>query len=228
MPDGPVYTGVLYATYETLLKSYCYIDGTDYDSLLEEMFDAGKRKADEYLNNPFEELNPTVVFSSVVATDYIVVNGKTYTAAATGDEEELEFALGSSDSDAADNFVALVNSTTYGGSYGAVGVRGVLATNTTGTVKFTRKCNNLDPIVVSSSDEDKLLVRQVLDDVDIPEAVIQWLFQFVKRHFDNRDALIQDTTTGQGTKMWLSMKSEEAGMVDNFSLIDKWRLSPGF
>jgi len=228
MPDGPVYTRVLFATYETLLKSYCYVDGTDFDGLLEELFDAGKRAADEYLNNPFEIHNPTVVFSGVVANDTITVNGQTYTAAAALDEDELEFLVGASDTATADNFVALVNSTTEGGTYGNVGVPGVNAANSSGTVTFTRRFNNIDDIVITSSDDDKLLIRQVRVNDDIPEAIVQWLFQYTKRHFENREAVIQENISGKGLKMFLSLKSEEDGMGHNFSLIRQWRLMPGF
>jgi hypothetical protein len=232
MPDGPVYTNLAWATYKALLLAYCDVDAddegvSDYDALLEELFKAGKRKADEYLNNPFEVLNPTIAFSGVEECDYITVNGQTYTVADALDEDELEFALGADDSETADNFCTLVNSTTLGGSYGAVGVAGVLATNSEGTVTLTRRYNNVADIEVSSSDEDKLLVRQVRTAIDIPECVAQWLFQFVKRHFDNRDALIQDNITGKSVKMWLSMKSEQSGMTDNYDLISLHRIPVG-
>lgn len=231
MSDGPVYTNLVWDDengLKTLLKAYCYVDGTDYDTLLEELFKAAKRKADEYLNNPFEVLNPTIVFSGVEKGDYITVNGRTYTVADVLDEDELYFALGETDSDTADNFCVLVNSTTLGGSYGAVGVAGVSAANDEGTVTLTRRYPYPDTklIEVASSDEDKLLVRQVRTAVTIPEDVEQWIMQRVKRHFDNRDALIQENISGKGVKVWISMK-EETGMVDNFDLISQYRLLPG-
>jgi len=228
MPDGPVYTNVAYATYEDLLKAYCRVDGTDFDALLVALFDAAKRKADEYLCNPFEVLRPTIVFSGVEENDYITVNGRTYTVADELDEDELDFALGDTDSDTADNFCALVNSTTLGGSYGTVGVAGVTAANSEGTVTLSRRYAypNGKLITAVSSDEDKLLVRQVRTSIDIPEDIIQWLMQRVKRHFDNRDALIQENISGESVKMWLSMKGEEAGMVDNFDLLSHYRLLP--
>lgn len=234
MPDGPVYTNLVWATYKVLLLAYCAVDAddegvSDYDDLLEELFKAAKHKADEFLNNPFEVLNPVIAFSDVEKADYIVVNGQTYTVADALDEDELEFALGADDSETADNFCALVNSTTLGGSYGAVGVEGVLATNAEGTVTLTRRYGyaNCEDIEVESSDEDRLLVRQVRASIDIPEDVPQWIFQRVKRHFDNRDALIQENVSGRGVKMWLTMKSEEAGMVDNFDLISHLRIPVG-
>ncbi|GAF68414.1 unnamed protein product, partial [marine sediment metagenome] len=156
----------------------------DNDTLLEALFNGAKRKADGYLNNPFEVLNPTIAFSGVVADDYIVVNGRQYTAKAVADEDELYFALGASDSLTADNFCTYVNSTTLGGTWGATGVEGVLATNASGAVTLTRRQGyaDCDLIEVTSSDEDKLLVRQVLTQTSIPDAVIQWICQYCKRH----------------------------------------------
>jgi len=227
MADGPVYTNLVWATEKTLVKAYCRVDGTDHDALLEVLFNAAKRKADEYLNNPFEVLNPTVVFSGVVADDYIVVNGKQYTCKAAADEDELYFALGATDTLTADNFVAYINSTTLGGSFGATGVPGVLAANSTGTVTFSRRYGNNAAIVVESSDEDKLMVRQVRTALGIPEDVNQWIYQHIARNFRNRLAAMQTLVAGQDSNMYVSMKSEESGMQSNFDLISHLRLLPG-
>jgi len=233
MANGPVYTNIEWEkdgadpTEKTLVLAYCGVDGSDHDDLLERMFNAAKRRADEYLNNPFEVLNPTVVFDTVVADDYIVVNGKTYTVKATADEDALYFALGVDDSETADNFCTYVNSTTLGGTWGATGVEGVLAANSEGTVTFTRRYGNPDDIVVTSSDEDKLLVRQVRTLIDIPVDVNQWIYQYVRRHFRNRSALMMDTPAGIGSEMYVSMKSEESGMTENWDLIRHLRFSPG-
>lgn len=236
MADGPVYTGIAFATYKALLLTYCEVDAdatgvSDYDALLEALFDAAKRRADTYLNNPFEEIVPTIVFDGVVAGDYITIgfgdHSPMYTARATVDEDELEFAVGATDSDTADNFCALVNSTTLGGSYGSVGIEGLLATNTAGSVALTRRYGYVGDIDVTTNSDTKLLARQVRTSIDIPDEVIQWLFQFVKRHFDNRDALMQENVSGRSVQMWVSMKAEETGMVDNFNLISHLRLSAG-
>ena len=227
MANGPVYTNLAWATYTTLVRAYCGVDGSDHDGLLEVLFNASKRKADEYLNNPFAEIVPTVVFDGVVADDYIIVNGKTYTCKATADEDELEFALGTTDSDTADNFAAYVNSTSLGGSYGATGVEGVTAANTSGSVTLKADYGYADDIVVTSSDEDTLLTRDVLTSQTIPEDVNQWLYQRVRRHFRNRSALMMDSPAGIGQSMYVSMKSEESGMADNFDIISHLRLTPG-
>ena len=235
MADGRIYTDLTWATYKALVIGYCDLYADDdgvssHDDLLEALFDAAKRKADGYLNNPFEVLQPSIVFSSVVENDYITVNGQTYTAKDTADEDELHFALGDDDSEAAENFCTYVNSTTLGGSFGVVGVAGVLATNTDGTVVLTRRQGyaNSKPIEVYSSDEDTLMVRQVRTQIDIPESVVQWIMQFCKRHFANRAALMQQGISGKLTELYLGMRSEQAGMVDNYDLISMWRLSPGF
>jgi len=233
--DGRVYTDLAFATYKALIIAYCnlYADGSgvsDHDDLLTALFNAAKRKADAYLNNPFEALNPTIVFSSAAENDYITVNDQTYTIKETADEDDLYFALGATDSDTADNFVAYVNSTTLGGSFGVVGVPGVLATNATGTVTLTRRQGYpLSKLIeVYSSDEDRLMVRQVLTETSIPDAVVQWILQYIKRHFDNRTALVQKNLSGKSLEMYLSMKSEEAGMVDNLDLLAPYRLMPGW
>lgn len=227
--DGPVYTLITWEDWKTLLKIYCDVYPSEsYDTLLLKLFNAAKRKADEYLCNPFEVLRPTIAFSSVELNDYITVNGQTYMIASAEDEDELYFALAASDTLTATNFCTLVNSTTLGGSYGAVGVAGVSAANSEGTVTLSRRYAYPDGklIEVASSDEDKLLVRQVRTSLDIPDDVGQWIMQRVKRHFDNRDALISENISGLSVKQWLSMKSEEAGMIDNFNLIDLYRLLP--
>ncbi len=229
MADGPVYTQITWEAWKTLVKVYCDVYPSEsYDTLLLKLFSAAVRKADEYLCNPFEVLRPTIAFSGVEVNDYVIVNGQTYTIAATADESEREFALEDEDSDTADNFCTLMNSTTLGGSYGAVGVAGVSAANSEGIVTLSRRYLYPDGklIEVVSSDEDKLLVRQVRTSLDIPDDVGQWVMQRIKRHFDNRDALISENISGLSVKMWLSMKSEEAGMVDNFDLIDLYRLLP--
>jgi len=261
MIDGPVYTRLQWADEKDLLRAYCEVDVesgvSDYDDLLEALFNAAKRRADSYLNNPFEEINPTITFNGVVEGDWIsigmgtvdagsgeqvsernlLVSGttislaseysRTYTAATETDEDALEFAIGATDSETADNFCALVNSTTIGGSYSAVGVNEVIATNNNGVVTLTRRHSTIEDIVVHSSSSTRLLVRQVRTQIDIPEEVRQWVYQFVKRHFDNRDALIQKNVKGRDVRMWASMKSEESGMVDNFDLISHLRVPVG-
>jgi hypothetical protein len=226
---GPV-SALTFATYQTALKEYCQVDGTTYDTILEALFNAAKAKADTFLNNPFEVVNPTIVLSGVSADDWVTINGQTYTAATTGDEENLEFAVGSTDSDTADNLCALINSTTEGGSYGIVGVPGVTATNVAGTITLTREFPYPDrrKIEVESADEDTMMVRQVRTTGSIPYEVYQWIYQYVYRHFRNPGAVMQESIAGDGTKMWVGMRAEGAGMADNYDLIQQYRIPVGF
>jgi len=255
---GKVADTLTFADEKAKIKSYCFIDGTDHDTLLEALFDAAVVKADTYLNNPFEELRPTIVCASVAVGDtvtvgigklpelsgteiperYLTASGSgslsvhsndlaTYKAAAARDEDEREFAVGDTDGDTATNLAALINSTTLGGSYGAVGVDGVSASVDGATITLSRRYPGHGEVYVSSSSKTTLLVRQVRTAMSLPAAVNQWIYQYIYRHFKNRGALIQETVTGQGTKMWLSMKSEEAGLVDNYDLLAPYRLAPG-
>lgn len=229
MASGPV-SALSFATYEATLKQYCQVDGTEYDDILEALFNAAKVKADTFLNNPFEVLNVTITFAEVEAYDWVTINGQTYTAAAATDEDNLYFAVGATDSDTADNLCSMVNSTTLGGSYGTVGVPGILATNASGVVTLTRRYPYPDskPIKVTSVDDETLMVRQVRTSLDIPNEVYQWIYQYVFRHFRNPGAVIQESVSGEGQKMWIGMKSEEAGMVDNYNLIQPYRIPVGF
>ena len=224
---GAVATGLTWATNKAVIKSYLNVDGTDHDTLLEALFNSTVARADSFLNNPFEEIEPTIAVSSVVVGDWVVVNGDTFTAAAAIDEDDREFAIGDTDSETADNLCALLNSTTRGGSYGAVGVYGIAAANVDGTITLTKAYPNSVPITCISSDETRLLVRHVRTAQSIPNAILEWVMQDMYRHFENRQAVIQETVSGQGTQMYASMKSEEAGMTSNWDLISMYRLNPG-
>jgi len=232
MADGPVYTGITWADNKALLLSYCEVDATvagvsDYDALLEALFDAAKRRADRYLNNAFETHTPTITLSGVVANDWLVVNGQTYTAADELDEEDREFAVGATDTVTADNLCTLLNSTTLGGSYGHVGVPGVTATNVDGTITLTRRYPYPDTklIEVESADDETMLVRQVRVSNDLPDEITQWIFQSVRRHFGNREALMHYTVDGRGGKIWGS--ALQNGMAENYDLIQFLRIPVG-
>jgi hypothetical protein len=224
---GAVATGLTWTSNKVAIKAYLNVDGTDFDTLLEALFNSAVARADSYLNNPFEEIEPTIALSSIVVGDYVTVNGASFTARTALDEDEREFAVESTDSATADNLCALINSTTLGGSYGAVGVAGVLATNVTGTITLTKIYPNATDITCSSSDEDRLLVRHVRTAQSLPNAILQWVMQDMYRNFENRQALMQETVTGQGVRMYTSLRGEESGMSQNFDLIAMYRLIPG-
>jgi len=226
---GAVTTGLVWATLKTTVKAYLSIDGTDHDTLLESLFNAAVQKADEYLNNPFEEIRPTIVFASVVAGDYLLVNDQSYEAAASDDEEEHHFKVGASNTDTATSFCALVNSTTVGGSYGPVGVPGVVATNAAGTVTLAWRYPHVEEIVVASSNDTRLLVRQVRTAVTLPTAITQWVCQYIYRHWENRTGLASEQITGKSAKTWgWDEHRGQTAMGDTFDLISMYRLPVGF
>ena len=228
MASGPV-SALAFADYSTALKQYCQVDGTEYDTILEALFNAATKKADTFLNNPFETQNVTIALSGVTANDWVEINGQTYTAAAATDEEEREFAVGATDSITADNLAALINSTTLGGSYGAVGVPGITATNASGTITLTRRYNYPDSKVIKadSADDETMLVRQVRTSQSIPDEVYQWIYQYVFRHWRNPGAVVQESVAGEGQRMWVGMKSEESGMADSYDIIHQYRIPVG-
>jgi len=200
------------------------------DVLIFAMCAAAMEAADEYLNNPFEEIVPQVKFIAVIAGagHSITVDGVAFTAADTKDEDNRYFAVGENDSETADNFCELVNSTTLGGSYGAVGIEGVIATNTDGTVKFTKRYPRVEDIVVTSSTATRLLVRFVRTELDIPDPVKLWCLLYVKRHFENRDGHLQKNVKGSGSVVWAPNRPETQGLGEDYTLISPLRLPVGF
>ena len=216
---GTVATGLTWAVKGATVKAYCNVDGTSNDTVLEALFKAAVAKADLYLNNPFETFNPTIVLSGVAANDWITINGQTYTAAVGAVEEDLEFEVGATDTLTADNLCARINSTTLGGSYGCVGVPDITATNATVTITLTRRYPypNLKQIEVESADDETMMVRQVRTALALPDEILQWVCQYVFRHFRNPGAMQQENDVG----MW-------GGADVLFDLIEQYRLSPGF
>lgn len=215
------------ATYDT---DGAEITDTTEDADLERLFDTAVKLADLYVNNPFMENVPQVVFDGIEAADYIVVNGQSYTARDTGDEEELEFALGSSDSEAANNFVTLVNSTTLAGSWGAIGVEGVKATNDSGTVTFAHRNreSDVEDIVVSSSDDDKLMVRYVRTQITLPDAITQWVFGYMMRRYENPQGLTLVKDASGVTRYYTGMRGEINAMEVDYTDLAPFRLPAGF
>ena len=227
---GAITDNLTWTDLQEYIKRRMRIEIDTEDTDLEQDFDAAKGFADEYLNNPFEKLVPTIYVVGVEVGDAVAIsNGEglaVFTAAAAKDEDEREFAIGEDDSETADNLCELINSTTLGGSYEAVGVKGVKATNTDGVITLECRYPNVDEITATSSSEVRLLVRQVLTFEGIPDVVKMWIAQFMLRNYENPQALLQEKD-GRGSRMWTSMKSEESGMTPNFSLISHLRLLPG-
>lgn len=209
------------------------ITDTTEDADLERLFNTAVKLADLYVNNPFMENVPRVVFDGVEAADYITINGQSYTARDAGDEEELEFALGSSDSEAAGNFVALVNSTTLAGSWDAIGVEGVAATKQTDVgvyVTFTprNRESDVEDIVVSSSDDDKLMVRYVRTQITLPDAITQWVFGYMMRRYENPQGLTLVKDASGVTRHYTGMRGEINAMEVDYTDLAPFRLPVGF
>jgi hypothetical protein len=239
---GAVTTGMSWASHKTAIRAYCGIDGTTHDGTLEVLFNAAVAAADTYLNNPFEELRPTIKLASLVAGDSVTIglgrlvipqsgyirerymnvstagdlaldgeDSLLYTAAAAADEDELEFKIEATDTLTADNLVALINSSTLGGSYGTVGTPGVTATNSAGTITLTKRYPVVKDIVVTRSDDTRLMVRWVRTSLSLPAEVTQWVYQYVFRHFGSP-----------------GYRGGEESLRDDFDLISQYRLAPGF
>lgn len=256
---GAVASGLSWATLADTIRAYCNVDGTTHDTVLQALFNAACAKADTYLNNPFEEIKPTITLASITAGDTVSIGlGRldvgtgeeyrerymnasaagqlaydaaayaVYTAATATDEDDLEFKIEATDTLTAVGLVALINSTTLGGSYGAVGVPGVLASNVAGVITLTKRYPNVKDIVVTSSDADRLKVRWVRTSLSLPAEVTQWVCQYVFRHWKNPAALIQESITGATSVTWGGTELGESGMQDNYELIRMYRISPGF
>ena len=50
---------------------------------------------------------------------------------------------------------------------------------------------------------------------------------FLNLYEYTKDALMQKNVSGRDVKMWVSMKAEESGMIDNFNLISHLRIPVG-
>jgi hypothetical protein len=247
---GKVVDTLNWATSSALVRSYCHVDGTDHDTVLETMFDAACQRADEYLNNPFEEIVSRITVASPVAGDTVsiitsdegaahwvdtgtgvslaTVGAASYTAAAAQDEDDREFGIGATDTDTAANIVSLINSTTVQGYLGVIGLRDVIASSTGAAVTIRRRYPYSASVSCASSSVDRLAVRAVRTDLDLPESVTQWVMQSVYRNYRNRGAMMQESVGGQGVAMWASMKTEEAGMTESVNLLAPYRREPGF
>jgi len=208
-----------YASYEDEAKEYLWIDGTDWDTILERFWDAACRKADDYLCNPFEEIIPTLVFADVEAADTVTINDVVFTAAAATDADERQFAVGVDDDTDAGELTDLVNSPIIGGSKGAVGIDGITAVNTSGSITFAVRYPNATMAVVTSSNDTRLKVTNVRTSGDVPHPVIMWLFQFMAWKFANRDGRKAERVSAMGGVEW--------GDAPDMTLLVLYRLSPG-
>ena len=209
-------------TFKARAKRWLRVTWDTEDDDLEMLFDTAVSLADLYIDDPFEEIRPTIAVDSLEEGDYVTINGASFTAADAEDEDEREFAIAASNTLTADNLCALINSTTLGGSWGAVGVEGVLATNAAGTITLSRRRSDGKSIACSSSDEDRLLVRQVRTNLTLPSVVSQFVLQFMKRRYVNREALMMEQEQGAGSKTYGGFKSEAEAMAVDYTLLEPY------
>jgi hypothetical protein len=188
MPAGPVASAFTWAAYEDEVKGYLFIETTEtsYDVTLQRLMGAAAKKADEYLMNAFEDLTPKITVAAPEANDQVEIDGCVFTAAATVDADERQFAIGGTDAATAANLVALVNSQIVGGVT-AIGVPGVTASLTGAVITLSKRYPNVTMIRASSTDEDRLRVDVYRVAAAIPDDVILWCEAFVAWRFANRD-----------------------------------------
>ncbi len=187
MGVGYVETTLTWETYENELKEYCHISGASHDTVLARFLTAAARHADEYLHNPFTEEQPKITLVDVEEGDSLVIDGAIFTAADATDETEREFKVGVSDTADAVALLTLVNNAIVGGTHGPIGVETVIGTNVAGVVTLKHRYPNEKPIGVTSSDEDRLRVSLTRVQLNIPDDVLVWCWQFVAWKFGNRD-----------------------------------------
>lgn len=187
MGVGHVETILTWSEYKTEIYQYCYITGTAHDAVLARFLTAAARHADEYLRNPFTEEQVLITLASVAVGNSLTIDGALFTAATATNEKEREFKCGVSDAEDAVALLALINSTTIGGSHGAVGVSTVVGTNEAGVITLKHRYPNEGDIAVTSTDDDRLLVALTRVQLDIPADVYVWCCQFVAWKFGNRD-----------------------------------------
>lgn len=216
---GAIYDSLDWATYKTQAKDHLRINGTDDDTLLEQLFNAAKRKADAYCNRPWKENIPQVTFASVQSGDSIAVDDIAFTAGTATDADARKFKVGVDDATDAAAFAALVNSTTIDGSY-EIGLEDVIATASSGVVKLTKREPRAKDITVTSSDKTRLRVDYILTDETIPEEVFTWILEYMWHHYERRVSGIKMERASTGGTL------HEYGAVD-YSLIEHLRVNPG-
>lgn len=188
------------------------------DTTLANLLEAAKEAADKYLNNPFEVDVPQITVSSPVVGNRVTIDGIAFEAAAATDISEHQFKVGVSDTLDADELCLCINSDIMGGDGGAYGVAGVLATNTSGVIKLTKRSGRVKKILASGS-YASLLVEYVRTEGPIPKAVSLWVLQRIARGFEVRtEGLKAQTTSGLGSQTWDK---------EDFSLLEPLHLSPG-
>ena len=215
MGVGYVETTLTWDAYEDELKEYCNISSASHDTVLARFLTAAARHADEYLHNPFTEKQVRITLKDVEADDSLVIDGAIFTAAAATDETEREFKVGVSDEADAVALLSLVNSTIIGGTYGAIGIETVIGTNVLGVVTLKHRYPNEQPIAATGSDEDRMRVSMIREQLDLPDDVLMWCWQFVAWKFGNKDGRKSERTE-------MGISSVDWGDGPDHSLLDMY------
>ena len=184
---GRVVDTLTWDAYKVELKQYCNISSTSHDTVLGRFMVAAARHADEYLRNPFSEQQVEITLASVEVGDAVTIDGAIFTAAVATDATEREFEVGVSDAADAVALLSLINSGIIGGSHGAVGVPTVIGTSALGVITLKHRYPNEADISATGSDDDRLAVAILRVELDIPDEVLVWCWQYVAWRFGNRD-----------------------------------------
>jgi len=210
---GIVADTVTWDDYEDQLKAYCHISADSHDSALQILIAAAAARADAWLGAGFTVLNGRITFAGVEVGDTATIDGATFTAAAETDETEREFKVGVDDATDAQALVSLINSDILGGSHGAVGVAGVIASRENAVITLARRYPNRSDITLDTSNSTRLRYDFIRTSEDLPDDVILWVFQFVAWKFGNRDGRKSERSE-------MGIESVDWGDKPDMSLLD--------
>jgi len=190
-------------------------DDTD-DPLIGALLEAGKERADSYLNNPFMVLKPQITVVGAVATEGLTISdtpddSTTYTAAAATDLEEHEFDCTGTDDQTATALALCINDSVYG-------LRNTVAARLANVITLSWRIRRSTPISVSGG-YDSLDAALKLSNEDIPEPVRVWVMERVARGYEKRvEGIRRESPGGLGSVDWGD---------ENFDLLEAYRRVPG-
>ena len=198
-----------------------YYHGTDPvgadDTTLAMLLISAKASADEYLNNAFESVNPTITVTEPVIGDGVSIDGMTFMAAAATDVTAHEFAIGGDDAATGDALCLCINNAVLDGDDGAYGVAGVKATNVAGVVTLTKRWPRVTKIEASSAQES-LLVTYLRTEDAIPDPVGIWVLQRVGHLYENRqEGLTSGAVSGLGSQNWATQDMSQLAPFRRFA-----------
>jgi len=190
-------------------------DDTD-DALIKALLEAGKQRADSYLNNPFTALKAQITVVGVVATESVTISdtpgeSTSYMAAAATDLTEHEFDCTGTDDQTATALALCINDPVYG-------LRNTVATRLANVITLSWRIRRSTPIQVYGG-YDSLDATERLSNEDIPEPVKVWVMERVARGYERRvEGVTRESPGGLGSVDW---------GTENFDLLDAYRRVPG-